>query len=259
MSKNRKHEEGKENSERWLLTYSDMITLLLALFIMLYCMSNVDTEKFKAVAEQLGIAFSSGKSVVVGAAQSSNSDINITIDPARPTAQPSEEPSPSASGGDIKQENIENMLSALISSYGLSPKVSVRTEERGVVVSLQDALLFDSGSATVHQSSVEILKKLTDIVNSVDNYIHIEGSTDNVPISNGQFSSNWELAAQRAINVGKVLIGNGVDPTRITATSLGEYHPVADNETEDQKQQNRRVDIVFVNEQYNINEPGHQN
>jgi chemotaxis protein MotB len=124
-------------------------------------------------------------------------------------------------------------------------------------VSFQDALLFETGSADINAKSLEMLQKLTVIANSVKNYIRVEGSTDDVPISSSKFPSNWELASQRAINVAKALVNFGVTPSRISATSYGEYRPVIKNNTAENRKLNRRVDVVFVNEENNTNEPGY--
>lgn len=260
MSRNRNEEEGHENSERWLLTYSDMITLLLALFIMLFTMSNVDSDKYKALAEQLSAAFSGGSSIV-GENPASSSKIGEAIqfsETSAPDVSPTPSPTPTGSG-DISQEDIEGKLKALIKSSGLGTLASVRTEERGVVVSFKDKLLFPTGSAEVNDDAKKVLKRVADIIELVDNYIRVEGSTDNVPIHSGQFPSNWELASQRAINVLKVLVDYGVKTSKISPTSYGEYRPVVPNNSEDNKQLNRRVDIVFVNRQLNVVEPGSSN
>ena len=249
----RRHEEEHEgSSERWLLTYSDMITLLLALFIMLYTISTVDQGKYQALSTQLGIAFNGGRSILEtgtpGGGNGSGSGTGST-----PDATPI--------GGNIStpaytQEDIARLVGSLIESNGLSSMASVDVEERGVVISFQDALLFDSGSADINAKSQDMLKKLTVIANSCKNFIRVEGSTDDVPIS-GRFASNWELASQRAINVAKTLVGFGVSASRISATSYGEFRPLVPNDTSEHRRLNRRVDIVFLNQQFNGSEPGY--
>ncbi len=253
----RQHEEEHESgSERWLLTYADMITLLLALFILLYTMSSIDSGKYQALSKQLGIAFNGGRSIFEtgypGGGSGNGSGGDGTGD------------SPTASAGgsivipEYSQQDIERLVRSLIESNGLSSMANVRMEERGVVVSFQDALLFDSGSADINAKSLDMLKKLTVIANSCKNYIRVEGSTDDVPIS-GRFDSNWELASQRAINVAKALASFGVSASRISATSYGEYRPIVANDTAEHRRLNRRVDIVFVNKEHNDDEPGYTN
>ena len=123
------------------------------------------------------------------------------------------------------------------------------------MVSLVEGLLFSSGSADINDNAVSTLDELAGVIKSVDNYIRVEGSTDNVPIHSAQYESNWELASQRAINVAKLMVDQGVDASRISAVSYGEYRPVAPNDSEDNKQLNRRVDIVFLDSSLNVYEP----
>jgi len=242
LNRRRNNKEGhKENSERWLLTYSDMITLLLVLFIMMYTISTVDTQKFQSLAEQLGIVLNPQA---------------VTVDPAVPgnagfDSSPTAEATP-GNGAD----DLEGQLSAMIGSAGLSGQVNVHREERGVVVSFTDALLFSSGSAAIHPDARKILDSTAKIIRSADNYIRVEGSTDNRPIHTRQFPSNWELAFHRANNVGKILIADGVNPSRVSVVSYGENRPVAPNDTDANRQLNRRVDIVFLDQSLNRYEPG---
>lgn len=256
-------EEGHGSSERWLLTYSDMITLLLALFIMLYTMSSVDTEKFKALASSLSAFFNNGTTTTVvaeGAGSASGTDMDMSFSIGEPTPSVSSGSdagaSPGASPSESTPQEIAAKLNALIQANGIANSVSVHIEERGVVVRLEEGMMFPSGSATINQSAVETMNKISEIIKSTTNYIRVEGSTDNVPIENSQFASNWELASKRGINVAKLIIQSGVDPTRISVTSYGEYRPIASNDTELNKQKNRRVDIVFLNLNLNASEAG---
>lgn len=255
-------ENEKENSERWLLTYSDMITLLLVLFIMMFAISSVNSDKFGALSQQLGITFGyGGKIVPFGVSEGVNIDAieNLEQDPAetpKPTPTVHTGLTGEGNGNDMREDLVE-MLRLLINSKDLQSEVTVKLEDRGTVVSFQEVLLFPSGSATISDEGREVIEKIADIINSVDNYISVEGSTDNVPISSAKFSSNWELAAQRAINVTKLLIMCGVDSTRVSATSFGEYRPVNENDTDTNKAQNRRVDIVFISKDLNEYQAGY--
>lgn len=252
-------EKEKENSERWLLTYSDMITLLLALFIMLFTMSNVDAGKYGAVAEQLGISFGLGSSggVPYGVSEGVNEEVSKNMEDSEPSATPSQKVDLSeVAAGDKTRDDLQQMLSILVQSQDLQSDVTIKLEARGTVVSFQEVMLFDSGSATISEAGREVITKVAGIIESVDNYISVEGSTDNVPMSSGQFASNWELASQRAINVTKLLIADGVDTSRISATSYGEYRPVAENDTAENKALNRRVDIVFIDPSLNEYQAG---
>ena len=264
--KDEEGEEGHSSSERWLLTYSDMITLLLALFIMLYSMSNIDTEKFKALAQSLSAFFNNGSTTNVAAEGGSGLASGFEMPEtstgtdqfyiSQPSGGEDAEASPGATPSESSPQEIAAKLNALIQATGIANSVSVHIEERGVVVRLEEGMMFPSGSATINQTAVDTMNKISEIIKSTTNYIRVEGSTDDVPIQNGQFASNWELASQRGINVANLIIQSGVDPTRISVTSYGEFRPVAPNDNEANKQKNRRVDIVFLNQNLNISEAG---
>jgi chemotaxis protein MotB len=238
-----------------------MITLLLALFIMLYTISTLDAGKYASLSERLGIFLGSGNSVTEGYSRGSGTGSNFEgalSETARPTATPSPAPSESGISYIIYEENVtlQNELEDLIDSAGLGDYASVDIESRGVVVGLVEGLMFDPGSAKISAEANEILMKIIDVVKSVDNYIRVEGYTDNVPIHSANFDSNWELAAQRAINVSKLFIDQGVDPSRISATSYSEYRPVVPNDSAEHRQLNRRVDIVFISSDLSVYEVG---
>ena len=263
MRKNEEERE-KDNNERWLLTYSDMITLLLVLFIMMYTISTVDTKKFQAISQQLNVMLGDSGRVSSINIPGSNSEVldsfyqtpEVSASASRsPSKSPSRSPSQAKLPG--SRENIESKLEELVNSSGLGKVVTIQSEKRGVVVSFQEALLFPSGSADINSKGKAVLEKIAAIIKSVDNYISVEGSTDNVPMNSYRFPSNWELASQRAINVLKQIVRYGVDPRRISATSYGEYRPVVKNTSDKNKARNRRVDIVFIDEQFNSLQAGY--
>ncbi len=261
----RDKEEKHENSERWLLTYSDMITLLLVLFIMMYTISKVDTDKFEALAYQLGIALGTEVSVVQEAGDTSDIDNDTwagtgKANTSKPdVSAPKQTQEESASEQAQSEQSVEEKIQELIDEAGIKTMVGIHKEQRGVIVSFKEALLFNSGSADVNTEGKETLKKMADILKTVDNYISVEGSADNVPISSSKYASNWELASQRAINVAKLLQSFGVDPARLSSTSYGEYRPVAPNDSEQNKERNRRVDIVIIDQDLNEYQPGYEN
>lgn len=232
----RLEDESKENKERWLLTYADMITLLLIFFIVMYTISNINAQKFSQVASSLSKTFTgtdyiigdySGKSIVPG-----NMEKKSNL-------------------GDV-----QNQVNAFIKENNLQGMVSDYIDERGLVISLQDSLLFDLGSADIHQDEKQVLVKIGTMLKDLPNQIRIEGFTDNLPIHNNKFDSNWELSVIRATNVLKILIqDSGISPNRISAIGYGEFRPVAPNDTEDNRKLNRRVDIVIMNTDYNKWEP----
>lgn len=237
-----RHEEDegkKDNSERWLLTYSDMITLLMIFFIVLYTISTVNSQKFQQIAASLGKTFD-GTNYVIGQ-QSGNSILG----------------SIKTTGTNGTNDNsIASQLDKLIKQYNLQNMVTYKVDERGFVISLNDTLLFDTGSADVKPEQKETLIKIGNILKSMPNYIRVEGYTDNVPINNNQFHSNWELSVIRATNVVEILVNDvKMDPAKISAVGYGEYRPIVPNDSDKNRQLNRRVDIVIMNSDYNKWEP----
>jgi chemotaxis protein MotB len=231
-------EEKKENSERWLLTYSDMITLLMIFFIVLYTISTVNSQKFQQIAASLGKTFD-GTNYVVG--QYSGNSILDSIKTTNNTNT---------------DNAIESQLDKLIKQNNLQNMVTYKIDERGFVISLNDTLLFDTGSADVKPDQKATLIKIGNILKAMPNYIRVEGHTDNVPINNSQFHSNWELSVIRATNVVEILVNDvKIDPAKISAVGYGEYRPIVPNDSDKNRQLNRRVDIVIMNSDYNKWEP----
>ncbi|MFU0782901.1 MAG: Flagellar motor protein MotB [Thermoanaerobacterium thermosaccharolyticum] len=231
-------EEKKENSERWLLTYSDMITLLMIFFIVLYTISTVNSQKFQQIAASLGKTFD-GTNYVVG--QYSGNSILDSIKTTNNTST---------------DNTIESQLDKLIKQNNLQNMVTYKVDERGFVISLNDTLLFDTGSADVKPDQKATLIKIGNILKAMPNYIRVEGYTDNVPINNSQFHSNWELSVIRATNVVEILVNDvKIDPAKISAVGYGEYRPIVPNDSDKNRQLNRRVDIVIMNSDYNKWEP----
>lgn len=279
MRRKRAEEPEKENSERWLLTYSDMITLLMIFFVVLYSMSIVDANKFKAMAESLNVTLGSG----------TPSTIDIATEPMGPSmlepgSPTSKAPAPGTTddedntadthgasedigsgAGDVNQENmtieqIKAKLDRFALDNGIETKLVTSVEERGLVVSIQDTLLFESGSATITPNARQILDKISVVLASSPNYIKVEGHTDNLPIRTEQFPSNWELSVLRATNVVHIMsTEGGISPDRLSATGYGEYRPIASNDTEAGRARNRRVDLVILRSKYDLTEPGTHN
>ncbi len=267
MSKRDAHEEGKHEggSERWLITYADMITLLLALFIMMYAMSSVDADKYAELSKMLNQTLNPSTQVGTGTGTGNGTGTGMGtggfLEGTLIGISGQTDQALASVGLNTKTINVNDLqkeLNNLINTSGLNAYASVHKEDRGITLSLVEGMLFQSGSADINPSANEVLSQLIVIIRSVDNYIRVEGSTDNIPIRTAKFPSNWELASQRAINVAKMLVSEGVDPSRISVVSYGEYRPVAPNDTEENRKLNRRVDIVFLNQALDKYEAGNE-
>jgi chemotaxis protein MotB len=239
----------KDNTDRWLLTYSDLMNLLLIFFIILYAMSQVDAEKFNQLAaslrEELG---TSQTGTYIGTTGVSNSLIDLN-----------EESSSTVIPDNLEKkqmEEIKKRVEVLVKEKGFSDLVKVTVQERGVEISMQDKILFKSGSAAYETSAKTTLTEIGKIIKSLPgNQIRVEGHTDNDPINTALFPSNWELSSARATNVVRTLIDlAGLNPLKISAIGYGEFRPKAPNTDPDNKRINRRVDIVIVKNSFNTSE-----
>jgi len=233
MIKRKKSEEDKENLERWLLTYADLITLLLAFFVMLYVFSKQDTRKYDAMTMQLKAIFSGGTGIVDEGGRTGSQ----TIESA--TEGPS----------DIEiRRQLERQIKGLVQAEGLQDNISIITDERGIVIRIMDKAFYDTGKADLKENARSTLDSIAPVIKSIPNEIRIEGHTDNIPISTYEFKSNWELSVRRATEVVKYLVENGgISPKRISAAGYAEYRPVADNGTEANRALNRRIEIIVLN------------
>ena len=240
----KRKEEKEPNHERWLLTYSDLITLLMIFFVIMYASSTVSTTKYKQLSESLNVAFEGGGKSIIG----NESGISVT-DPSTNVIDKITEDNKSSE--ENQMEDIKKNVDKYLKENGLSSNVSTKIDERGLQVSLNSTLLFDIGKAEVRPESIQKLISIGKILNKVDNYVRIEGHTDSTPISNNEFSSNWQLSAIRATNVTELLISKaGIYPKRISAVAYGENRPVANNTTEIGMAQNRTVDIIILSSKF---------
>ncbi len=225
-----KKKQKKENSERWLLTYSDLITLLMIFFVVMYSMSSVDSQKYEELAGSLSnsMGILQGGTGITNGTNGTNSSTSfeqiLSVD------------------GEIQQK-----LQQYLESHNLTQQVSIHVDPKGLTLSFDDNILFDSGKADIQATYKQHLLEICDILKAFTNDVVVEGHTDNVPISNSKFTSNWELAAIRAINVVHFFIDEGGLPaSKLSAISYGEYRPIASNDTPEGRAKNRRIDIVLL-------------
>jgi chemotaxis protein MotB len=283
-SRRRGHAAAHDNDERWLLTYADMITLLMALFMVLFSISSVNISKYRTLQMALKAAFSGdilpgGKSIEQPGASANSSRAPTTVDTpaivrlvpnvtselehvsggqagsAQASAQSAAASAASAANVQVSAaqqeqadfEALQRELNAYAAKHGFAKSVHVAIEQRGLAIRvLTDSLLFSSGSATLESQGEPLLSEIAALLN-VDHVhpIAVEGNTDNVPITGGAFPSNWELSTARASSVVRFLIAKGVDPQRLSAVGYAEQHPIATNSTPAGRALNRRVEIVL--------------
>jgi len=239
----------KDTIDRWLLTYSDLMNLLLIFFIILYAISQVDSSKYNQLAYSLREAFgTSASSTYIGTHGSSNSIIDLDSGSASTVIPDKLE--------DTQMEEVKKKIDEVVAKSGIDNSIEVTIKERGIEISIRDSLLFKSGSSDIEPKAKETIVQIGNILHNLsDNQIRVEGHTDNEPIRTTQYPSNWELSSARAVNVLRILIDeSGIDPKMVSAIGYGEFRPKLPNTSIENKIKNRRVDIVVVKESLNLTE-----
>jgi len=258
MRRKRRAEEPVSH-ERWLVSYADFITLLFAFFVVLYASSQVDKRKVGRLALSIQVAFQE-----LGVFDTSNTKIPLSDSEAVPFTkvqvvenaerttdmerfvQPMKgllTPMTSGPLNDIQAE-LEKALAPEIRKH----VVDVKPRREGLVVSLREIGFYESGSSTLRPSARDAIDRLAAILKPRTESLRVEGHTDNIPIHNLHFDSNWELSTARASDLIKQLIDTyQFTPERLSAAGYAEYHPVASNDTAEGRARNRRVDIVILN------------
>jgi chemotaxis protein MotB len=256
------HEGGHEEGERWLVSFADMMTLLFALFMVLFSISSVNTSKFTALQKSLQDAFSGavlsgGKSIMqTGSAQATERAAatppltSLTPLTAQPSTSVSSKASAAAQKAAAEQQDFQELKRRIDSQArkaGLQGKVLTTVRRRGLEIQiLTDNVFFDSGSATLKPEALGILDKIAVILGAEHQHpIVVEGHTDSQPISGSLYPSNWELSGGRSAAVVRLFAGQGVLPRRMSFEGYGSNEPLATNSTASGRSKNRRVEVVL--------------
>jgi chemotaxis protein MotB len=233
----KQHDEGHGGGgmERWLLTYADLITLLLIFFIIMYSMSSINKVKFDQLVQMLSQSFGGSKSVV---AMYNNGVMEKTFYPSQVRTK--------------EQKSLYVKTVSALQKEIQSKDVRVTADKRGIVISLNSDFYFPSGSADLRDSATIVLSKLSTIFQALPNDIRVEGHTDSIPIAPTsplaqRFPTNWELSSQRAVNVVRVFEKTGLEKGRVCASAFADTRPIKPNETLEGRAFNRRVEIVILN------------
>lgn len=198
-----------EKHERWLISWADFLTLLFTFFVALYALSTIDQKKAEDLTVSLRTVFK-------------------IIEPPIKT--------------EIQKPEVIKELEKALSQY---PEISIKESQRGYIITIQDSILFNSGEYELNEKSKQALDKIISAIRMLPYKISIEGHTDNVPVKSSVIRSNWDLSALRALSILYYFKDSGISPDRLSATGFGEYRPIADNDTEEGRAKNRRVEIVL--------------
>ena len=218
------------NKEGWQIIYTGFVLILLCFFIMLCSFASMQEEKIVRFVQSFesaisifsgGLSFESGKDIL--------------------------NPTPDITDKNSEIAHILEELETLINNLGLPKEINSFLADKGIVMSLSDTVLFESGVAGISEEAIPILEKVGSIITKTTCDIQIEGHTDNLPIKTGMFPSNWELSTARAVNVLRYFLEKAnISSVRLTAVGFGEFQPLLPNDTLEHRAKNRRVEIVFV-------------
>lgn len=220
------YSNSKDYINRWVVSYADFVTMLLALFMVMYAVNGANTKELSKVIQK-----------------------TFGIEQKIANPQELDETKETLPQQIDKSEELYKNLSEKFSS---DTSLSVVKESRGVIIRINDTMLFDEGSAIIKSDAKSTLEKITSELKDIDNPIIIEGHTDTTPIKNDKFPSNWELSTARATNIIQYLIENKIiSPARLSAVGYGEYMPIDVNTTSSGRAKNRRVDIIVLSSKNN--------
>jgi len=242
VSRRRREPEEHVNHERWLVSYADFITLLFAFFVVMYSISSINEGKYKVISQALIGVFNDAdhslKPIPIGEERPK------TVTPAQPLVNDSDETSAGVGGTADPLKSIASDISAAFGDLISSNQMTVRGNELWVEIELNSSLLFASADAMPSDQAFTIIDKVAAILKPFENPIHVEGFTDNIPISTAQYPTNWELSSARAASIVRMLAMQGVNPSRLASVGYGEFQPVANNATVEGRSRNRRVVLV---------------
>jgi chemotaxis protein MotB len=226
--------------DRWLVSYADYVTLLLAFFVTIYAVTRLDSEKLLQAQHSIQRAlnapvFLGGFPLEPAIGEVASPGIKVDLTAAGVRHNP-----PS------QIEEVAQDVQKIVENDQEYREIRLMVTARGLVIHLPEFLLFPSGEAGIRPEAGPLLEKLAAILRKIPNQVMVEGHTDNIPINTPQFPSNWELSTQRATNLLRYLVEkHRLDPARFAAAGYGEYAPLADNATESGRRLNRRVDLVI--------------
>lgn len=249
MKLRRRTAEPKRGAPGWMVTFSDLVTLILVFFILLFSMSQIDMIKFKAISESFNEQFFDFyPSIIPVDNPSTGSEVDI---PEKEKEKGKDDQKPA-------EESLQNLLTevqSFLDKNGLDDVIIANRTERGVVLVLQEQVLFDPGEASLLGDSYKFLDKVGELLEKLPNLVKVEGHTDDRPMNSYRYPSNWELSAARSSSVIKYLIDNHkLDSGRFIAVGYADTRPVVSNSDPETRKKNRRVEIIISDPKYKEDE-----
>ncbi|MED4452491.1 flagellar motor protein MotB [Metabacillus fastidiosus] len=243
--KQRKKHHEEHIDESWLIPYADLLTLLLALFIVLFSMSSLDAQKFQQLARAFNSEFSGGTGVLEFPSPTPNQKME-QLNKQEKEEKEEEKKLDAKEQEELKE--VQQKINEYITNNNLNADLKTTLTDEGLLVTILNDIFFDSGKSFVRKKDEQLAREISEllVMNPPRNII-ISGHTDNVPISNSEFDSNWELSVMRAVNFMKIVMENDkLNSEHFSAKGFGEFKPVASNDTEAGRQKNRRVEVLIL-------------
>ena len=234
-------DDEEESGGDWIVTFSDLMSLLLTFFILLFSFSTVEQNKFKQLLESIKDALGvqqvpeAGTREGLEAIHLDSLKTEIAVDELGALVQK-------------EMQEIESKVEEYVMKNKLQGLVNVKTGDRGAVITISDVVIFPEGEAEFNPEAYPILEKMVELLKQFPYKVRVEGHTDNIPIHNSKYPSNWELSTARAARIVRYFISRGIPPERLAAMGFAHYRPIADNSTPEGRAKNRRVEIVYTRE-----------
>lgn len=251
----RRFVDDTEHQDRWMVSFADFITLLFAFFVVMYSISSVNKGKYETFSESLDQALFHNEKVQKQAEPIQTGAIPTRVQPIElpnlvTVTEEEHQLSEEIMEEKRRLDEVSDEFQRALQPFVESQLVGINKHDFWVELEMNSELLFASGKAELSSKAIPVLEKVAEVVRNVPNVINIEGYTDDVPISTGMYPSNWDLSSARATSVVKELIKNNIPPTRLSAVGYGEFHPIADNTSEEGRFKNRRVVLVLMSQAF---------
>lgn len=235
-----------------MVSYADFITLLFAFFVVMYSISSVNEGKYKTLSDSLGDAFSNKEqqrheldAIPIGALPTAIEPIPLE-NPSTAEVEKRRELSEEILKERRQLSEVSDQFEQVLTPFINDKLVSVKKHDYWIELEMNSEMLFLSGEAELSKKAIPVLKRIAEVIKPLPNMINIEGHTDNIPIDNLKFRSNWDLSSARATSVVHEFVKEGINPPRLSAIGYGEFHPIGDNKIEAGRFMNRRVVLVLM-------------
>ncbi|WP_353855994.1 flagellar motor protein MotB [Bacillus sp. Bos-x628] len=244
--KRKKHDHDEHVDESWLIPYADLLTLLLALFIVLFASSSIDVAKYEQMAKSFNVVFTGGTGVMDQSSMQNTEEIENSNE-TKKFAEDDEEARAKARDQAVLTK-VKKQVDTFIAKKKLGSKLETKLTDEGLLITIEDSIFFDSGRADIRSQDVPLAREISKllVINPARDIV-ISGHTDNVPIRNSEFKSNWYLSAIRAVNFLNILLENShLNQENFSTKGYGEFKPIASNDTAEGRSKNRRVEVLIL-------------